>query len=143
MIAIETKLAPDLEAVLIDPSQLHDALLNLAINARDAMGGSGVLTIESGPEAIVSGDDGLRACAYVKVSDTGAGMSEDVLQRVFEPFFTTKSEGQGTGLGLSMVYGFARQAGGDVRIESAPGKGTSVSIYLPLASAGASAAARG
>ena len=137
-IAIETKLELDLPHVLIDPAQLEDALLNLAINARDAMPKGGALTLETRVKTIKNGASHTFVC--VSVADTGEGMSEEVMQRVFEPFFTTKSEGKGTGLGLSMVYGFARQAGGDVNIESAPGKGTRVSILLPLVGAASTTA---
>jgi len=123
-IEIETALSPKLAPVLIDPSQMEDAILNLAINARDAMPEGGKLSIETSQK----GDD-----IVLVIADTGEGMSEQVMQRVFEPFFTTKGEGKGTGLGLSMVYGFARQAGGDVHIDSIVGKGTRVAIMLPRA----------
>jgi PAS domain S-box-containing protein len=139
-IQIETRSAGELHAV-IDPSQFEDALLNLALNARDAMPGGGKLSIETAMHSIAvgAGDAGaLLSGDYVAISvtDTGAGMDAETMQRVFEPFFTTKEEGKGTGLGLSMVYGFARQAGGDVRIESDIGRGTRVSILLPRASLG-------
>ena len=130
-VAIEAELAPDLPPVMIDPAQLEDALLNLSINARDAMPKGGALKLETRVQIANNGAQHAFVC--VSVADTGEGMSEEVMQRVFEPFFTTKGEGKGTGLGLSMVYGFARQAGGDVHIESAPRKGTRVSILLPLA----------
>ncbi|MEG3124433.1 ATP-binding protein [Sphingomonas sp. GB1N7] len=119
-----------------DPNQLENALLNLAINARDAMPMGGQLTIEVSSveldEAYASAKPDVQAGRYVviAVSDTGVGMSPDVIEKVFEPFFTTKPIGEGTGLGLSMVYGFARQSGGQVRIHSQPGEGTSVKLYL-------------
>lgn len=122
--------------VLADPNQLESALLNLCINARDAMPDGGTLTLTCAAHAQTSTSAGVEALApgdYVVISvvDTGHGMTADVLSRVFDPFFTTKPLGQGTGLGLSMVYGFARQSGGTVSIASSPGKGTRVSIYLP------------
>ena len=128
-VTIKTALAQNLAPAMIDPAQLEDALLNLAINARDAMPKGGVLGIETEEVADENGD----LFVVMSVADTGEGMSEEVLQRVFEPFFTTKGEGKGTGLGLSMVYGFARQAGGDVQIESAVGRGSRVSVRLPRA----------
>ena len=125
---------PDLPAVMADPTQLEVALLNLAINARDAMAEGGQLTI-AGKEMRVDEDSELEPGDYVAltISDTGAGMAPDVAARAFEPFFTTKEAGKGTGLGLSMVYGMARQSGGTARIESAPGTGTSVHLYFRTA----------
>ena len=122
--------------VLADPSQLENAILNLSINARDAMPGGGTLTVTCANvalDATASSLSGLRAGDYVSltVSDTGAGIPPDVLARVFEPFFTTKETGKGNGLGLSMVYGFARQSGGTVTIYSEVGRGTDVRLYLP------------
>ena len=122
-----------------DAGQFENVLLNLAINARDAMNGHGKLTIEAGNAALtdeyVLRHDDVRAGQYVMlaVTDTGCGMTPDVIEHVFEPFFTTKPEGQGTGLGLSMVYGFAKQSGGHVNIYSEPGHGTTVRMYLPRA----------
>ena len=133
---IEKKFDLDEEMVpvLADPTQLEVAVLNLAINSRDAMPSGGVLTFASRLER-VAGDPELDDGDYIRltISDTGIGMGEDVLERAFDPFFTTKEVGKGTGLGLSMVYGMARQSGGLARIESAPGSGTSVSIYLRTA----------
>ncbi|RYH18599.1 MAG: response regulator, partial [Alcaligenaceae bacterium] len=126
----------DLWPVLVDPHQLENALLNLCINARDAMPEGGSLGIAASNKSIaesVAGAWDIPPGRYVviQVSDTGSGMSPEIVDRVFEPFFTTKPLGMGTGLGLSMVYGFAKQSGGLVRIHSKVGVGTSVSIYLP------------
>ncbi len=136
-VAMEAAIAADgLWPTLVDPSQLENALLNLAINARDAMPDGGRLTIEAGNrrlDARAAAELDLTAGQYVSlcVSDTGTGMSGDVQARAFDPFFTTKPIGQGTGLGLSMIYGFVRQSGGQVRIYSEIGRGTTVCIYLP------------
>lgn len=134
-IKVEKKLDPALGHILIDPNQLDIAILNLAVNARDAMSGKGTLSIETSnaPEDI----DDVRAMAAsfvrITVADNGRGMSEDVLPHVFEPFFTTKDNGEGTGLGLSQVYGFVNQSGGHVRIESQVNRGTQVHLFLPRA----------
>jgi PAS domain S-box-containing protein len=134
-ITIETVSDESAGLALTDASQLESALLNLAINARDAMPKGGTLTISTSRIELDApiGLPDLAAGSYVvvRVGDTGVGMTPEVLARVFDPFYTTKPIGQGTGLGLSMVYGFARQTGGHVRIESAPGEGTEVSLYLP------------
>ncbi len=126
----------ELWTALVDPNQLENALLNLCINARDAMPEGGLLTIETGNRYIddrVARDRELPSGQYLSlcVSDTGTGMSPDVMARAFDPFFTTKPLGQGTGLGLSMIYGFAKQSGGQVRIHSKLGQGSTVCIYLP------------
>ncbi|WP_454742425.1 response regulator [Cupriavidus necator] len=145
-IEIDTVVADGLGNTLVDPFQVENALLNLAINARDAMHGHGRLTIEArnaplaealeepdahvaraAPEAAPSGTQYVM----LAVTDTGVGMPPEVQEHVFEPFFTTKPEGQGTGLGLSMVYGFMRQSGGHVKLHSEPGRGTTVRLYLP------------
>lgn len=123
-------------AILVDPNQLENAILNLCINARDAMPNGGKLTIETGNKWLderAARQHDLPVGQYVSVcvTDTGTGMPPDVVARAFEPFFTTKPLGEGTGLGLSMVYGFARQSGGHVRIYSEVGQGTTMCIYLP------------
>ena len=120
----------------MDPSQLENALLNLCINARDAMPDGGSLVIETGNgwlDERAGRNRGLPPGAYVTlcVSDTGTGMTPEIAAKAFDPFFTTKPIGQGTGLGLSMIYGFVQQSGGQVRIHSAPGQGTAVRLYLP------------
>ncbi|WP_373861881.1 response regulator [Cupriavidus alkaliphilus] len=134
-IEIETVVAPDQGNTLVDPFQVENALLNLAINARDAMHGHGRLTIAARNALPGEATDDAAAAStqYVllSVTDTGVGMPPEVQERVFEPFFTTKPEGQGTGLGLSMVYGFIRQSDGHVKICSEPGRGTTVTLFLP------------
>ncbi|RZM35737.1 MAG: response regulator [Sphingomonas sp.] len=127
---------PDLWTTMIDPTQFENALLNLCINARDAMPNGGALTIDTANvwlDAANALEHDLPPGAYVRVSvtDTGTGMSAETIDHAFEPFFTTKPIGQGTGLGLSMIYGFARQSGGQVRILSELGKGSTISVYLP------------
>ncbi|HYF42800.1 MAG TPA: response regulator [Ramlibacter sp.] len=134
---IETVLAAGLWTTIADPNQLENVILNLAINARDAMPGGGKLTIETAnavlDEAYTAGLEEVQPGQYVMiaVSDTGVGMPQEVLARAFEPFYTTKPEGKGTGLGLSMAYGFAKQSGGHIRIYSEIGNGTTVKLYLP------------
>ena len=140
-VTVEVVAAGGLWTTLCDPHQLENALLNLCINARDAMPDGGRLTVESGNkwlDARAAREHDLPPGQYVTVcvSDTGAGMAPDVAARAFDPFFTTKPIGQGTGLGLSMVYGFARQSGGQARIYSEPGQGTAVCLYLPRHHAG-------
>ncbi len=135
-IAIETVAAGGLWAAFVDVGQLENALLNLCINARDAMPEGGKLTIETGNRWLderAAAQRGLPPGQYISlcVSDTGTGMPADIVERAFDPFFTTKPIGQGTGLGLSMVYGFAGQSGGAARIYSELGKGTMICIYLP------------
>ena len=130
-IRIRIELDPVRAAVLSERTQLELAILNLAINARDAMSGGGELTISIAPLRI-EGDAELEAGDYVRVSvsDTGSGMTPETAARAFEPFFTTKGPGKGTGLGLSQVYGIARRAAGTARIESRLGSGTSVHMFL-------------
>jgi signal transduction histidine kinase len=135
-VSVSVDIAEDLPPVLADKGQLETALVNLATNARDAMPEGGTLRFTAAPDCVRS--EGvhpadLRAGHYVRlaVSDTGSGMDAKTLLRVFEPFFTTKPLGQGTGLGLSMVKGFAEQSGGGLLIDSAPGQGTAVMVWLP------------
>ncbi len=133
-IKVETRLADDAWPVFVDPHQLENAVLNLAVNARDAMEGQGRLTIRTRNVRMEANEVGdIRAGDYLElqVIDTGCGMTPEVRERAFEPFFTTKAVGKGTGLGLSQIFGFAHQSGGEVGIESAVGEGTTVSIYLP------------
>jgi len=134
-VEVTNVLASDLWPVLVDVSQIETALLNVALNARDAMPGGGDLVIETAnisakdkelPAEVVGQD-----CVLVSLRDTGTGMSPEVIERAFEPFFTTKEIGKGTGLGLSMVFGVVRQSGGAVRIRSRLREGTTVQIYLP------------
>jgi len=136
-IRIDMALEPDLWNVLVDRNQLENALLNLAINGRDAMRGEGTLVIGAHNVVLDEARCGDRAelspgeYLVFSVSDTGAGMPPDVLEHVFEPFFTTKPDGHGTGLGLSMVFGFVKQSGGHTQIDSTVGQGTTVRLYFP------------
>ncbi|MCK1394554.1 ATP-binding protein [Bradyrhizobium sp. 1] len=136
-IEIVTRLADDAWSAMADPSQLSSAIVNLAVNARDAMPGGGRLTLETanreleGLRSVGDGDVLRGAFVMVAVTDTGHGIPAEICERVFEPFFTTKGVGRGTGLGLSMVYGFARQTGGTVAIESEEGRGTVMRLFLP------------
>ena len=135
-IVVKTELTPDLRFGFFDPNQLETALLNLAINARDAMPDGGTLTISTGNACLeVATTEDVPPGDYLRlaVRDSGCGMTPDVLQRAFEPFFTTKPVGRGSGLGLSMVYGFIKQSGGHVELSSTPGHGTTVVIFLPAA----------
>jgi CheY-like chemotaxis protein len=130
--------------VMADPTQLEVAILNLAINARDAMPDGGVLTFST-RKVEVAGDPDLEDGDYIElsISDTGLGMPPEVAERAFEPFFTTKEVGKGTGLGLSMVYGMARQSGGAARVESKVGEGTAVKLLFRRAEAGVAGDAPG
>jgi len=135
-VEIVTRLADDAWSAMADPSQLSSAIVNLAVNARDAMPDGGRLTLETANRELDGsgdgdGDVGPGAFVMVAVADTGHGIPADIRDRVFEPFFTTKGVGRGTGLGLSMVYGFAKQTGGTVAIESEEGRGTVVRLCLP------------
>jgi two-component system, cell cycle sensor histidine kinase and response regulator CckA len=137
-VKLVTTLEPDLDLVLADPGQLEQILVNLAVNARDAMPGGGQLAIETAnadvDEAYAVSRADLPPGRYVvlKISDTGSGMPQEVIDRAFEPFFTTKPKGEGSGLGLATVYGIVAQAGGNIRIYSEPGLGTSITILLPV-----------
>jgi signal transduction histidine kinase/ActR/RegA family two-component response regulator len=140
-IRVEVDLARDTWPTYVDPHQLENAIVNLAVNARDAMDGQGAMRVATENVTLAANEVGdVRAGEYVKISvtDTGCGMTPEVLDRAFEPFFTTKPVGKGTGLGLSQIFGFAHQSGGEVGIESQVGKGTIVSIYLPRTEVAAS-----
>jgi PAS domain S-box-containing protein len=136
-VEVESVISGGLWNTFADPTQVENAVLNLAINSRDAMDGRGRLTVEIGnaslDEAYAAAHADVTAGQYVMlaVTDTGRGIPAELIEQVFEPFFTTKGEGQGTGLGLSMVYGFVKQSGGHVKIYSEPGVGTTVRMYLP------------
>jgi signal transduction histidine kinase len=140
-VQVEMALEPRLWPALVDPVQIEHVILNLAINARDAMPEGGALSIATAnltvQESVSAEDLPVGDFVSVAVSDTGAGMSEEVLRNAFEPFFTTKPAGHGSGLGLSQVYGLASQSGGGVRIDSALGQGTTVTVLLPRAEPGA------
>jgi PAS domain S-box-containing protein len=138
MITLETNFPPGLPAVYSDPNQLESALVNLAVNARDAMNGAGRIVISARVEAVGSEWNGLAPGRYLclSVADQGEGMDEETLKRATEPFFTTKGVGKGTGLGLSMVHGLAEQSGGTLLLRSAPGRGTTAEIWLPAEAAG-------
>jgi PAS domain S-box-containing protein len=143
-IAIEIRAPEDLWPVLADPAELELAVLNLAVNARDAMPRGGTLRLAAGNTELdaLTDPDGLGGpFIRLAVQDTGTGMPPEVLARIFEPFFSTKDIGQGTGLGLAQVYGFARQSGGTARVASRPGEGTTISILLPRAKAAREAGA--
>jgi CheY-like chemotaxis protein len=132
-------------AVIVDPNQLEMALLNLAVNARDAMPGGGILSITLDQKAIGEASDlGLSAGSYVRIAlrDTGEGMDAETLARAVEPFFSTKGVGKGTGLGLSMVHGLAEQSGGVFRLESQVGVGTTAELWLPAANSAPELVAR-
>jgi PAS domain S-box-containing protein len=146
-IILKTSLARDLGLAIADPSEVENAILNLSLNARDAMPHGGRLIIEAAnvtvDEGVAATVKGLKAGDFIRlsISDTGTGIAREVLEKVFEPFFTTKGAGRGTGLGLSTIYGFATQSGGTVTIYSEAGKGTTVHLYLPRAEAKAEGAA--
>lgn len=144
-ISLHTVLMPDIWPVMADPAQLQTALLNLAINAQDAMPDGGQLVFETANATIddryMAQEVDIQTGRYVRISvtDTGTGMSGETAGRAFEPFFTTKPVGKGTGLGLAMVYGFIRQSGGHTTIYSEPGQGTTINLYLPVADQGVAA----
>jgi signal transduction histidine kinase len=144
MVAVDFRLHARRAICFLDREEILRVMLNLALNARKAMQGGGTLSIETGTVSVErAADENLAAGDYIRiaVSDTGHGMTEEVLARAFEPFFTTRALGEGGGLGLSQTYGFARQAGGHATIESVVGKGTSVILLLPLAAASGEAVA--
>ena len=133
-VRVDVRLTHDAWAIFVDPHQLENAIVNLAVNARDAMDGEGVVEVETENVSLAANQVGdVRAGEYVRIAvrDTGCGMTPEVIERAFEPFFTTKEVGKGTGLGLSQIFGFAHQSGGEVGIESEVGVGTTVSLYLP------------
>ena len=143
-VQIRTDIACESCFVEADANQFETALLNMAVNARDAMGGEGVLTITVTDKAVLAPDVDIgippaHAFVAVTVADTGQGIPADRLDRIFEPFYTTKGVGKGTGLGLSQVYGFAKQSGGEVRVASEVGRGTAFTLYLPRINAGVAA----
>ncbi|MCJ7420809.1 ATP-binding protein [Sphingomicrobium astaxanthinifaciens] len=141
-ISITYAIAEDAWPVFVDAHQFENALLNLALNARDAMAGEGQLEIRADNVTLAAGEVGdIRAGDYLRVAvrDTGKGMSDEVRERAFEPFFTTKDVGKGTGLGLSQIFGFAHQSGGEIGIDTEVGKGTTVAIYLPRTDVAATA----
>jgi CheY-like chemotaxis protein len=142
LVRFELDLGPQLGHVSVDDARFEAAILNLAVNARDAMPEGGSLTVETRNATLGANEVGtLPAGEYVKVTvrDTGTGMSQAVRARAFEPFFTTKEPGKGTGLGLSQVYGFIAQSGGDMAIDTEEGFGTSIRLYLPALKEGAQA----
>jgi PAS domain S-box-containing protein len=137
-IRVTTEMDNDVGAAFVDPSALEAAVLNLALNARDAMPDGGSLTFRTSRVEVTASpanDEDLKPGSYavLELEDTGHGMTAEVIARAFEPFFTTKADSQGTGLGLSMVYGFAKQSGGGVTIDSQPGRGTTIKVLLPSA----------
>ena len=128
-VELVTELEPDPWSARFDPGQLEQVIVNLALNARDAMPGGGKLRLST------RNVGGERPHVALAVADTGAGMDESTLARIFEPFFTTKEEGKGTGLGLATVYGIVEQSGGTIEVASEPGRGTTFTILLPQAEA--------
>jgi CheY-like chemotaxis protein len=132
-IVLATSLQPQLGNVYADPGQIEQVLLNLAVNARDAMPQGGTLTISTAVDShFVLGDKPAAPHVVLSVRDTGVGMAPDVQRRVFEPFFTTKAAGQGTGLGLSVVHGIVQQSGGHIDVDSTIGAGTTFRMFLPV-----------
>jgi len=138
LVTVSVQCEVNVPPVIVDRGQLETALLNLAINARDAMPTGGLLTVRLASSqpmvpSVKDGDGGEQDFVCISISDTGIGMPADVAERIFEPFFTTKGKGRGTGLGLSLVYGFVRQSGGDIEVDSVEHKGTTFRVYLPAA----------
>jgi CheY-like chemotaxis protein len=135
-IELRTALAPQLSYVKADPGQVEQVIVNLVVNARDAMPSGGVLTIETGDVSLptTNGDQPKAPDVRLRISDTGTGMEQDVLDHIFEPFFTTKPEGKGTGLGLATCYGIVQQSGGRISVSSTPGQGSTFEVTLPGAS---------
>jgi CheY-like chemotaxis protein len=146
LIDVSVTAAPDLPRAMVDPHQLENAIINLVNNARDAMPRGGKLSIYIDEARLKEDGDlgdaegAVTRFLRITVADTGIGMTEDVLRRAADPFFTTKAVGEGTGLGLSMVYGLVKQSKGQIHIDSEPGKGTTVRMYLPAATDGAASA---
>ncbi len=140
LMTLELALAPELWPIVTDANELDSAILNLIMNARDAMPDGGVLRIVTANTQATRDDGSTADFVRIDFVDTGCGMTPEVLARAWEPFFTTKPAGKGTGLGLSTVYGFVKQSGGNAALESAPGVGTTVSLTLPK---GAPSALRG
>jgi CheY-like chemotaxis protein len=146
-VELETRLREDAGAIAADRGQIEQVVMNLVVNARDAMPQGGTLTLETArvqvdaPHAVTTGELAPGRYVALVVADTGGGMTEETLARIFDPFFTTKPEGRGTGLGLSTVYGVVKQAGGAIAVRSAPGKGTRFTLYFPRVEARAAAPA--